>query len=455
MKIDKQSVDKLLKAPYNPRKELKPGDVEYTKLKNSIEKFGYVEPIIVNDRTGYIVGGHQRLSVLKDLGYTEVEVVHVDLDDAHEKALNIALNKVSGDWDADKLEDLLRDININSDLDIKFTGFDLDELETMFNGALESLGGDDEDDDDVIILDKEECKGNLARNFGGIPPFSILDTTKKQWLDRKKYWLDLGIRSEIGRDAPCISNAGLDKFGANGKAHTSIFDPLLCELMYTWFNLPNGSILDPFAGGSVRGIVADIKGYNYTGIELRKEQVDANINNANEIGCNPTWICDDSNNMDNHIEDNSVDMVFTCPPYADLEVYSDDDRDLSNKNYNEFIKLYTNILSKACNKLKNNRFLVIVISEVRNKKDGTYYGFVPDTINILKNCGLTYYNELILKNSIGTLHLRVSKQMNSTRKIGRMHQNILVFYKGDIKSIKSEFGVVEVSSEEDIVTDEE
>lgn len=154
MKVDKQSVDKLMRASYNPRKELKPGDKEYELLKKSIKEFGYVEPIIVNDKTGNIVGGHQRLAVLKDLGYTDVEVVHVELDDAREKALNIALNKISGSWDADKLEDLLRDIKENSDLDIELTGFDLGELETLFNGSLEDCGVADGDFDTDEKLDK-------------------------------------------------------------------------------------------------------------------------------------------------------------------------------------------------------------------------------------------------------------------------------------------------------------
>lgn len=126
MIIDKVDIKTLKASDYNPRVALKPGMKEYEKLKNSIETFGYVEPIIVNDRTGRVVGGHQRLSVLRDLGYTEVEVVHVDLDEAHEKALNVALNKIDGAWDAEKLEDLLRDINLNTDL-IEFTGFDSEE----------------------------------------------------------------------------------------------------------------------------------------------------------------------------------------------------------------------------------------------------------------------------------------------------------------------------------------
>ena len=137
MNINMVNIDTLIPAEYNPRIELKPGMPEYEKLKNSIQEFGYVEPIIINDRTGKVIGGHQRINVLKDLGYKEVEVVHVDLDDAHEKALNVALNKISGNWDAEKLEDLLRDINLNTDLDIEFTGFDSDELDTIFGGSVE------------------------------------------------------------------------------------------------------------------------------------------------------------------------------------------------------------------------------------------------------------------------------------------------------------------------------
>ena len=137
MNINMVNIDTLIPAEYNPRIELKPGMPEYEKLKNSIQEFGYVEPIIVNDRTGKVIGGHQRINVLKDLGYKEVEVVHVDLDEAHEKALNVALNKISGNWDAEKLEDLLRDINLNTDLDVEFTGFDSDELDTIFSGSVD------------------------------------------------------------------------------------------------------------------------------------------------------------------------------------------------------------------------------------------------------------------------------------------------------------------------------
>lgn len=139
MQIEKAPIEALNNAKYNPRKDLKPTDAEYIKLKNSVEHFGYVEPVIVNKRNMTVVGGHQRLKVLKDLGYKDIEVVYVDLDDNDEKALNIALNKINGDWDAEKLEDLLRDLSLSPDYDVELTGFSFDEIETLFSGASTEL----------------------------------------------------------------------------------------------------------------------------------------------------------------------------------------------------------------------------------------------------------------------------------------------------------------------------
>ena len=126
------SVDELRPAAYNPRKKLKAGDKEYEKIKNSILEFGYVEPIIVNyDMT--VIGGHQRLTVLKDLGYTEVQCVEVHIEDENKvKALNIALNKITGAWNEQLLADLIVDLqtaNFNTD----FTGFEAPEIEQLFS----------------------------------------------------------------------------------------------------------------------------------------------------------------------------------------------------------------------------------------------------------------------------------------------------------------------------------
>jgi len=130
--IQKIPIEKINPAKYNPRKDLKPGDPEYEKLKKSIETFGYVEPIVWNKQTGNIVGGHQRLKILQHQGHTEIECVVVNLDETEEKALNVALNKVSGEWDLPKLADLISELD-NGIFDISLTGFDAAEIEDLFS----------------------------------------------------------------------------------------------------------------------------------------------------------------------------------------------------------------------------------------------------------------------------------------------------------------------------------
>ena len=145
MNFEKKKVIELLPAAYNPRKDLKPGDLEYEKLKRSIEQFGYVEPVIWNKATGRVVGGHQRLKVLMDMGITEIDCVVVDMDEAKEKALNVALNKISGDWDKDKLTLLIADLQ-GADFDVSLTGFDPAEIDDLFKDTLQDGVKDDDFD---------------------------------------------------------------------------------------------------------------------------------------------------------------------------------------------------------------------------------------------------------------------------------------------------------------------
>lgn len=140
MKIERKPLKALKRAAYNPRKRLQEGDREYEKIKTSIETFGNVEPLVWNERTGNLVGGHQRMTVLKDMGYTEVDVVVLDLDDAQEKQLNITLNKVKGRWDFDKLAELLTGME-----DITPTGFEqweVDGLNTDYDHIADLLEED-------------------------------------------------------------------------------------------------------------------------------------------------------------------------------------------------------------------------------------------------------------------------------------------------------------------------
>lgn len=154
MKLQKFKVEELKPAKYNPRKELKPGDPEFEKLKRSIEKFGYVEPILVNTRNMTVVGGHQRLGVMKHLGITEVDCVIVDIDEQKEKALNIALNKISGAWDDAKLTDLLKELNL-AGYDTSLTGFEIKEIDELFSGTVYDVKEDNFDtESEIASIDK-------------------------------------------------------------------------------------------------------------------------------------------------------------------------------------------------------------------------------------------------------------------------------------------------------------
>ena len=226
---------------------------------------------------------------------------------------------------------------------------------------------------------------------------------------------------------------------------TSIFDPVLCELAYSWFSPQGGTILDPFAGGSVRGIVASKLGRQYIGVELREEQVAANRLQGDDLCSDPlpVWHTGDSRNIDRICADVQADMVFSCPPYADLEVYSDNPDDLSTLKYEDFKPAYFEIIAKACAQLKDNRFACFVVGDVRDKK-GNYYNFVGDTVEAFKAAGLHFYNEAILVTSVGSLPIRAGRQFASGRKLGKTHQNVLVFVKGDGKKATQACGPVEV-----------
>ena len=132
MIIRKVPVTDINPAEYNPREDLKPGDPAYERLKRSMTEFGYVEPIIWNEETGNIVGGHQRYKVLVAEGNTEVECVIVKMNPEREKALNVALNKVTGDWEFEALTDLIKDLEAQ-DFDVTLTGFDAAEIEDLFS----------------------------------------------------------------------------------------------------------------------------------------------------------------------------------------------------------------------------------------------------------------------------------------------------------------------------------
>jgi DNA modification methylase len=286
-----------------------------------------------------------------------------------------------------------------------------------------------------------------------VPPFSILDTKQGNWQNRKRLWKNLGLKSEEGRGDMLIYGknvADINKYRVQeGKAKTSqvqgtsIFDPVLCEVLYHWFCPEKGSILDPFCGGSVRGIVAGHLDFRYTGIDLRIEQINANRAQVMHILKSEDkvfYLDGDSNEVldtfpvleklakKNKDFVRAFDFVFSCPPYHDLEIYSDDPADLSNMPYDKFMENYSSIIKKSCDLLKDNRFACFVVGEVRDDKS-YYKGFVPDTIRAFEAAGLHYYNEIILVNQIASASMRADGNMKYA-KVCKTHQNVLVFYKG-------------------------
>lgn len=288
---------------------------------------------------------------------------------------------------------------------------------------------------EVDLFGNEIVKDVLLRDKFIEPPFTVLDCKGGNWQNRKRKWIARGLKSEIGRDAKAFNLSNwVNEKSFNGdklKSDVSIFDPVLCEVLYHWFCPDGGTILDPFAGGSVRGIVANYLGYKYSGIDIRQEQVDSNREQAMDIlpiENQPQWYVGDSNELLNDNWNTKFDMVMSCPPYADLEVYSDLEGDISNKPYKQFLELYESIIAKSCNLLKSGGYACFVVGEVRDK-NGFYIGFVPDTIKAFEKCGMRFYNEaILLQSGLGAAGMRANGNMKS-QKLVKVHQNILVFKK--------------------------
>ena len=226
--------------------------------------------------------------------------------------------------------------------------------------------------------------------------------------------------------------------------------------MIQWFCPIGGKVIDPFAGGSVRGIVSAMLGRQYYGNDLRQEQIDANEENWKLLDGQrdfygttmtaPVWTVGDSAEIDRIIKERDFDMLMTCPPYADLEKYSDDPRDISNMDYTEFVRCYREIIRRSCAMLKTNAFAAIVVGEVRDK-EGNYRNFVGDTIKAFEDCGLHWYNNMVLLNAVATAALRAARQFDGGRKVVTCHQHVLVFIKGDAKKAMSNMERYELTEE--------
>lgn len=277
-----------------------------------------------------------------------------------------------------------------------------------------------------------------------VSPFTVLSARDGKWQSRKAAWLSMGIASETGRAEGLIGGGnrmGYDmlekidgcKRESNG---TSVFDPVLGEIAYRWWSGEGMQVVDPFAGGSVRGVVAASMGRKYWGSELRQEQVDANRQQAAKLcpANPPQYVCGDSMETMDHAPD--ADFIFSCPPYGDLEKYSDSPQDLSSMEWHTFVAAYKLIILRACKRLKQDRFACFVVGDFRCPK-GFYRNFVSETINGFESCGVRLYNEAILLTALGNAGMRADRQFSAARKLIKTHQNVLVFCKGNPRKATS------------------
>lgn len=735
--IDQLAVEMVSTADLIPyaRNARTHSEAQVAQIAASIEEFGFVNPVLINADNG-IIAGHGRCLAAEQIGMATVPCVRLKhLTEAQERALILADNRLAlnAGWDESLLAAELAALQ-EMDFDIPVIGFDTKELERLFNPDMDASTG--------------KASGTMADEFL-IPPFSVLNAREGWWQDRKRQWIALGIQSEVGRGENLLkmsdtmlepdpakraamqkaagkglartfgqdlmrgehvvgdTKPGLTWVGGNrdvedldeasrknlaaGSSGTSIFDPVLCELAYRWFSPKGGVVLDPFAGGSVRGIVCAALGRRYLGIDLRPEQVEANrtqwpgvaeklapartddvpalrvdeiegirvvrddfviggtkrraldrilanhpaqefvyatpaygfaqialaaaaracgkkatvivagrkvrhsrtklaaelgaeivevakagylavvqkrardeaeargaylvpfgmddemfvdaiasvarelpgdppsevwsvagsgvltralqrawpdasfhavqigkdpdIGNATlhvapekfeddatdpppfpscsnydakawrfikehaapgalfwnlgadpdglEAGPAPEWVCGDSAAVLPEL-DAAADMIFSCPPYGDLEVYSDDPADISTLAMADFDAAYAGIIAAAVDKLKDDRFACFVVGDYR-VKGGFYANFISKTIDAFEAAGARLYNEMILVTSVGSLPIRAAKQFRTTRKAGKTHQNVLVFVKGDPRKATAALGPVDVS----------
>jgi len=388
---------------------------------DSISKFGFNQPIVV-DKDNVIVVGHGRYEAAKLLGLKEVPILEVDLTEKQAKAYRLADNKLNeSDWDMELAIEELKDL---SEELIELTGFELKEVNKK----------------EWIDVEKVGLKEDFI-----IPPFSIWDTKQKFWQDRKRRWQDFYGDSRIGRDDDLLGSGlktladktGKKKRDGSGLSGTSEFDPVVADICYRWFGIDGGHILDPFAGGCVRGVVGSVLGQKYTGIDLSKKQIAENKRKVKELSIDAKYILGNSLNIENiKKEEEKYDLIFSCPPYYDLEKYDDGEGDLSMlDNYEDFLKDYKEIIKKSVNNLRENRFAVFTVGNIRDKK-GFYRNFVNDTILAFEEAGAKFYNDIILVNALATAPLRSRRPFEKSRKVTKVHQNILAFYKGDLKEVR-------------------
>lgn len=497
--MEQIEISRIKENANNPRSISKEKFMKLVKSLLTFPEMLQLRPIVV-DNNLMVLGGNMRLKALlhilqmsdNDIGYIIGDVPEERRRILIERWRNwqshalVDVAKADELTDEQKREFIIKD-NVGFgewDMDALANEWDADDLNDWGVDVWNDTGaGGSDDSTGAGGSDIPKSEGNSLNDTFIIPPFSILDSRQGYWQARKKMWR--GVIGDMGqsRQGKLIQSIGmqykdlytrtaeqrktlgisfreyLDNYVPEEvKQHesqkvmstgVSLFDPVLAEILCKWFTPYKGAkIFDCFAGDTQKGLVFGTCGYEFKGVELRQEQVDINNEVIADRGLPISYVCDDGQNVANHFEPESQDLLFSCPPYFDLEVYSDLPNDASNQGtYEEFIAILDNAFKAAFGCLKENRFAVVVLGDVRSKKDGSYYDFGGDVKRIFREAGAHLYNELILIEMSSSVALRAKKYMES-RKVVKMHQNILVFYKGDPAKVRNEFAPIEITEDE-------
>lgn len=495
------SLDTLERWPGNARRGIVSG------IKESMRVNGVFQPLIVQKSTNRIIAGNHRYDALKELHEEQpdewdghADVVYLDVNDSRALKMNLADNKTSDDasWDDRALLDQLQSIIEDGD-DLLGTGFAPDEVDDLAARLEDELDALTEDD----AFDPEEAKkalpaASLSDRYG-IPPLTVIDRRQGYWIRRSRAWWHAGLASHEGRKQALVYSsphanytnwyavkdaaeaaAGraltTDEIMASPEASrlshisraegTSAFDPFLAELLYRWFSPDDGRVIDPWAGGSVRGIVAAALGRTYVGIDISGEQIEANraqeaafaypeviAAGADEEAqaapagrVTPEWVLGDSRERLKDMPSESFDMAIGCPPYYDLEQYSDAEGDLSRLSYKEFDAAMADTLREVGRTLKPNTFACFVVGSVRATQERN-----ESRILDMRRCmtdaaaaaGMWLYHDAVLLDPIGNAAMRSGRPFRSTRMLTRTHQEVLVFVKGDRREAVARLGDVE------------
>ena len=413
------------------------------------------------------------------------------LTEAQKREFIIKDNSAFGHWDTERLLQEWQDLPLADWGLASWNTTPTPQAENTAEDTTEGTQGDETTTDEQVDTETEKtqqdentpCLPASLNDIFIIPPFSVLDTRTGYWQQRKKLWREhigaingetregitfspemcypqlythfgqirdtLPVKMNFTQYLDTLPEEQLEQERQkNLAAGVSLFDPVLSEILCQWFTPHAHSyICDPFAGDTQKGMVFAMLGHRFTGIELRAEQVEANRRNLEGRDLDCTYICDDGRNIRKHIEADTQDLLFSCPPYFDLEQYSDLPEDASNqRTYNAFMQILAEGFRGGWECLHNNRFAILVVGDVRNHLTQGYYDFAGDLIRIFKSFGATLINRFVLVEQIGSSCLRARNNFQR-RKATKTHQDVLVFFKGNPENIGNHFRPIDLSEQ--------